>query len=191
MQHLAKTTSFTISDVICLPESWIWQNEETIGLELESFAAHHNAVGRGRGITVYFKESKFTHVQDITEEKIQLTKISSKDLDIIIVYKSPKGKESELASHLEKMIGLNRTTLVCGEFNMCYIDQRKNKATSFLIKMDFRQLIHEATHIDGGHIDHAYFRSNNNLTVSAELYSPYFTAKDHDALMISVSETTE
>ena len=89
------------------------------------------------------------------------------------------------------MIDLNKTTLVCGDFNMCYIDQRKNKATSFLIQMDFKQLIHEATHIDGGHIDHAYFRSHNNLTVSAELYSPYFTAKDHDALMISVSETTE
>ena len=183
--------SFTISDVICLPESWIWENEDTLGLELESFAAHHNAVGRGRGISVYFKKSKFTHIQDITEEKIQLTKLSSEDTDVIIVYKSPKGKDSELASHLGQIIDLDRTTLVCGDFNMCYIDQRKNKTTSYLLKNDFRQIVNEATHIDGGHIDHAYFRSNNNVSVSAELFSPYFTAKDHDALLISLSEAAE
>ena len=107
------------------------------------------------------------------------------------MYKTPKGKDSEIASHLGQMIDLDRTTLVCGDFNMCYIDQRKNKTTSYLLKNDFRQIVNEATHIDGGHIDQAYFRSNNNVSVSAELFSPYFTAKDHDALLISLSEAAE
>ena len=89
------------------------------------------------------------------------------------------------------MIDEHRTTLVCGDFNMCFIDNRKNKATSYLMKNNFKQLISEATHIDGGHIDHAYLRSKSNISVSTELYSPYFTAKDHDALMIMVRNSIE
>ena len=52
----------------------------------------------------------------------------------------------------------------------------------------FKQLVHEATHINGGHIDHVYLRSDS-LVATVELYSPYYTAKDHDALCISLPET--
>ena len=151
----------------------------------------HNAVGRGRGITVYFKKYKFNYIEDITEEKIQLTKLAGKEFELIVVYKAPAGKDSVLASHLERMINLNKTTIVCGDFNMCFIDSRRNKSTSFLLENNFRQLVHEATHIDGGHIDHVYIRSTESLAVLTELYSPYFTAKDHDAMLISFPDTEE
>ena len=191
LEHLALDRSLTISDAICLPESWIWNDEDTTGLELEDFTVHHNAVGRGRGITVYFKKYKFNYIEDITEEKIQLTKLAGKEFELIVVYKAPTGKDSVLASHLERMINLNKTTIVCGDFNMCYIDSRRNKSTSFLLENNFRQLVHEATHIDGGHIDHVYIRSIESLAVLTELYSPYFTAKDHDAMLISFPDTEE
>ena len=191
LEHLALDRSLTISDAICLPESWIWNDEDTTGLELEDFTVHHNAVGRGRGITVYFKKYKFNYIEDITEEKIQLTKLAGKEFELIVVYKAPTGKDSVLASHLERMINLNKTTIVCGDFNMCFIDSRRNKSTSFLLENNFRQLVHEATHIDGGHIDHVYIRSIESLAVLTELYSPYFTAKDHDAMLISFPDTEE
>ena len=190
-QHLALDRSLTISDVICLPESWIWEDEETSGLALEGFTAHHNSVGRGRGITIYFKESKFHHVEDIKDEKIQLTKLSGKQIELIVVYKAPTGKDSVLASHLERIISPDKDTIVCGDFNMCFIENRRNKSTTFLVEQNFKQIIHEATHIDGGHIDHVYLRSEDSLAVLTELYSPYFTAKDHDALLISFPDTEE
>ena len=110
-----------------------------------------------------------------------------------MVYKAPAGNDSVLARHLENLTCTNRNkpTIVCGDFNMCFIDNRKNKSTSFLLHSGFKQLVHEATHIGGGHIDHVYLRSENSLGVMMELYSPYFTAKDHDALCISFPDSEE
>ena len=71
---------------------------------------------------------------------------------------------------------------------MCFIENRNNKSTQFLLQNGFKQLVHDATHIEGGHIDHVYIR---NVLVDIEMYSPYFTAKDHDALCISIHETEE
>jgi hypothetical protein len=129
LQHIAQDRSLMISDAICLPESWIWEDEDTTGLELDEFTAHHNSVGRGQGITIYFKQSKFSHIEDISEEKIQLTKLSGKTFELIVVYKAPTGKDSELASHLRRIIDLSKTTIVCGDFNMCFIDTKRNKST--------------------------------------------------------------
>ena len=76
--HLKLDKSILKSDVIALPESWIWPSETTDNLEIEGFVSHHNAVGRGHGIAVHYKESKFKHVEDIKEETIQLTKLAGK-----------------------------------------------------------------------------------------------------------------
>ena len=72
---------------------------------------------------------------------------------------------------------------------MCYIDNRNCRTTKHLRTLGFRQLIEDGTHIEGGHIDQAYFRSNNHQDAIAEIYSPYYTAKDHDAICISVEGT--
>ena len=74
---------------------------------------------------------------------------------------------------------------------MCYIDNKKNRSTKFLLNNGFKQLVHEATHINGGHIDHVYLRTDESMNASVELYSPYYTAKDHDALCVSFPETEE
>ena len=145
----------------------------------------------GQGIAVYYKESKFKHVEDIKEEKIQLTKLAGKYIELIIVYKAPTGKDSDLARNLDRLIDKNKPTIVCGDFNLCYIDKRSNKATIYLLDNKFKQLIHESTHIGGGHIDQAYLRSDEELDVKTQIYSPYFTAKDHDALLISISHKME
>ena len=120
-------------------------------------------------MSVYYKRDKFTHTQDIKEEKVQLTKITGKQMDLIIVYKAPAGKDSTLKNQLRATIIFERPTFVCADFNMCFIDNSKNKSTKFLRDHGFKQLVHDATHID------------------VELY----TAKDHDAICISIPETEE
>jgi hypothetical protein len=102
--------SISISDVICFTETWLWEDEDKSVFELTGFKAHHNCSGRGRGVSVYYKTPTFTHIQDITEEKIQLTKLHGKNLDVIIVYKAPTGKDSELRSHLHSMIDVNKAS---------------------------------------------------------------------------------
>jgi hypothetical protein len=52
-------------------------------------------------------------------------------------------------------------------------------------------LVREATHIEGGHIDHVYLRTDESMSATVEIYSPYYTAKDHDAICVSFPETEE
>ena len=151
---------------------------------------HHIAVGKGKGLSVYYKESKFRHVQDVVTEKIQLMKLSGQNLDLIAVYKAPTGNDGELRDQIQSLIDEHRSTLILGDFNMCFIDNRNCRTTKYLTASNFKQLVHEATHIDGGHIDQVYLKSDS-IVASVELHSPYYTSKDHDALCITLPETEE
>ena len=117
-------------------------------------------MGKGKGISVYYRESKFRHIEDVTTEKIQLTKLSGKSLDLIAVYKAPKGNDGMLRDQLQCLINENRSTIICGDFNLCFVDNRNCRTKKYLTSSKFKQLVHEATHIDGGHIDHVYLKSD-------------------------------
>ena len=53
--------------------------------------------------------------------------------------------------------------------------------------LGFKQLVQEATHIKGGLIDHVYIRESGTIGgVDCSLYSPYYCAMDHDALLTTV-----
>ena len=53
--------------------------------------------------------------------------------------------------------------------------------------MGFDQLVHEATHIRGRHIDHAYLLDpNDKMKLVVGRYSPYYT--DHDAICITIEK---
>ena len=151
----------------------------------------HNSVGRGRGISVYYNSSKFDHKEDIKEEKIQVSKFSGGKFDLVVVYRAPNGNDGKLRDHLAHLIDFKRSTMVCGDFNMCYIDNKKNRTTNFLLNTGFKQHVKEATHIDGGHIDHVYWNSEDIIVPTVDLYSPYYTAKDHDALCVSIPDEDE
>ena len=51
--------------------------------------------------------------------------------------------------------------------------------------MGFKQLVQVSTHIEGHHIDHVYVL---DFQAHVELYSPYYTAKDHDGLLITIKD---
>lgn len=48
-----------------------------------------------------------------------------------------------------------------------------------------RSLVSEATHLAGGRIDQAWCNWEGSVEVDATLYSPYYTCKDHDALLFT------
>ena len=129
-------------------------------------------------------------MHDIVTEKIQIVKLVGESFDLIAVYKAPLGNDGLLRDQLQSLVDANRSTIICGDFNLCFIDNRNCRTIKHLTASSFKQLVNEATHIDGGHIDHVYLRSDSILA-TVELYSPYFTAKDHDALCISIPETEE
>ena len=46
--------------------------------------------------------------------------------------------------------------LITGDFNICIMNHLKNRMSKGLEINGFRQMIKEATHIRGSHIDHVY-----------------------------------
>ena len=123
-------------------------------------------------------------MEDVKHHKFQLTKISSTITDVISVYRSKDNNETEVLDQLFKLIDRNKTTIICGDFNICYKSERNNPLIKALEEQGFKQLVHQATHLGGGHIDQVYIFGLPEVKIS--LYSPYYCAKDHDAILIEI-----
>ena len=92
---------------------------------------------------------------------------------------------------LEQRIRWNRPTIITGDFNLCFKTNSNNGVTKRLLELGFTQLVKEATHIQGGHIDHVYWRDQVSPVFQEpvlERYSPYYS--DHDALLVTLKLQT-
>ena len=79
-----------------------------------------------------------------------MTKLSGNLFDLIVVYKGPTGNDGILREHLKHIINCNRDTIVVGDFNMCFVENRNNRSSKFLTQNRFKQMVKHATHIEGG-----------------------------------------
>ena len=68
-----------------------------------------------------------------------------------------------------------------------YVYEKNRMSQGLMEKEKFTQLMTEATHIQGGHIDHVYWRNFLDLWTGpvVERYSPYYS--DHDASCITIT----
>ena len=118
---------------------------------------------------------------------MQITKFCSESTDLINVYRSSKGNSADLLGKLVEMITPGNPTLITGDFNICYMNHRGNRISKVLLEdHGMKQLNQEPTHIMGGHIDHVYWRDEQNMWMDPilERYSPYYS--DHDGLCITL-----
>ena len=170
------------SSILILSETWLKGNTK---LQIEGYKTHINSVGPGKGIAVYIKDNEFVPQIDIKMEKMQLTKIESKDIDIIAVYRSEQGNTSDLLRHITDMIKEEKATIILGDFNICYQTIKNNKISKYLVNNGFKQFVDEPTHIKGGHIDHLYFKPSKTFCASPSMYryTPYYS--DHDAICVT------
>ena len=172
------------STMLALSETWL---EHETNLHLDGYSAHFNSVGPGKGLAIYFKAETFKHIEDIKKQKMQLTKMRSPDLDVIALYRSEQGNSSELLEHIIQLIAPDKNTVICGDFNICYLATRNNRITKYLEQNGFIQLMKEPTHIQGRLLDHFYFRPRQTDDVKTEVfrYSPYYA--DHDAICTTIT----
>ena len=122
---------------------------------------------------------------------MQITKFSSSTIDIINTYRSANGHSVELLNNLINITSEERTSLITGDFNICYQMNQSNRLIQGLDKRGFSQLVNEATHIQGRHIDHVYWR-DHTCTWSepdVERYSPYYS--DHDAICVTIKKKSD
>ena len=76
---------------------------------------------------------------------MQLTKMESSEMTVIAVYRSEQGNSVELLEHLTELIPPEGRTVICGDFNICYLSKRNNRITKYLEENGFTELVKEAT----------------------------------------------
>ena len=191
MEHIRCDPVIYQSDIVCLSETWLRNDEEDESLSLNGFKLNKNSKGAGKGLATYFKTNVLAHETDVKQPAYQLTKLTSTTVDIISVYRSREANIEQLLNHLLACFDPSKTTVICGDMNVCFKADRMSKLTTTLEANGFKQYVKEATHIHGGLIDHAYvYKTSDEINVDVRLYSPYYCSKDHDAILVNIDFTT-
>ena len=174
------------ADIIHLVETSIENTEESQKLSIPGYQSHFINISRGKGIVTFFKPPMFTHEDDFVAPNMQVTKFSSHNLDVLSVYRSSDGNSLELLNRIKEMLTEGNPTMITGDFNICMLNHSKNRMSKGLIQNGFHQMIRQATHIRGGHIDHVYWKNNGHVWKQPhlELYCPYYS--DHDASLVTL-----
>ena len=192
MSDLAADTMLLKSDIIALGETWLPSDVVDPALNLSGYQVSLNSWGRGsRGVATYYK-SEFTCNSNIKTELIQITKLSSEDIDVVNIYRSPRAAtadDSDLVARLGILINQAKFTILVGDFNICYRTKRGNVVIVYLESLGFKQLTTRATHSGGGVLDLVFVNKSisSKYEVDIQLYSPYYTCRDHDCVLVTVN----
>ena len=182
LEDIKVDDSLIKSDIICLSETWLENDDDTEDLKIPHYEVHLNSKGKGKGIAIYFKKEIFKHVSDIKEDHMQLTKLTSPDLDIIALYRSQRGNSNDLNAHIDLLKTEGKPVLITGDFNFCYLENANNSTRKFLDGQKFSQLINKPTHIEGHVLDQAYIKGD--IEAESDTQSKYYT--DHKGLAIII-----
>ena len=139
----------------------------------------------------FYRQEVVVHEQDLKENNMQITKFTSTNLDVINIYRSSNGHSVELLNHIIRMLPERKAVLITGDFNICYLMNRTNRLIDGLEANGLMQLVQEATHIRGRHIDHAYWRDREGgwSEPVVDRYSPYYS--DHDAIGLTILKKSD
>ena len=185
-KHLKADKSLLKSDVIVLTETWLEPKQMEKDYELENFSKSLSSKGRGKGIAVYFNH-QFLHVKNIDADGFTISKLSSKNADVIGIYKSRDGDSRDLMTQLDNLITENKTTIIGGDFNVCVLRCPNNLITERLQEKKFQQVVKQATHIEGGLLDHVYIKQieDREYSLEIELSPKYYS--DHDCIGVMLT----
>ena len=183
--NIKSDLSLLQSNFIIFAETWIPTNtSKSEQYQLKNFESHLNNSGRGKGLAIFYTQD-IHHIEDDNSENISISKMTSEDLDIISVYRSKDGCLKKLVNKLQDIINYSKTTVIIGDMNICNKENPNNLLQTHLIDKSFKPIINEATHLGGGHIDHAYILNRGNFedNPDVEIVPKYYS--DHDSICIS------
>ena len=181
--NFASATVIKHAEVLCLQETWLDPMLTTINLlENEGWQQHNNSVGKGKGISTFYKLN-YVLIRDETKENYQITKIQSEAMDIINLYKSAAARNINFLEDLCGLITYGKQTMILGDFNICYINESSNHVFQVLKSKKFQQLVKFPTHIEGRMIDLVfYFCPDASTCYEVQQQAQYYT--DHDLIQV-------
>ena len=195
IEDIRSDSILMFSDIIILGETWldVKVDEKDLSLQIEGFKLHLNSVRKGRGLAVYYKDKIVAIGETDSDVNRQITIMESRECCVMGLYRS--AEDTTLSNRLRTMIPKVGPFMVTGDFNICLAKDPDHEVFKTLRTMGFspltseemrnKKMTSEATHFDGGHIDQAWLREGDMVS-NVELYSPYYTCRDHDALLISM-----
>ena len=108
---------------------------------------------------MYYKADKFKVSNCLKFQDIQVKCLSSPNLDVMGIYRSSDCRTDMQC--LSSLIDPNKQAVICGDFNICYHESRNHPLVQLLLQMGFEHMVRQATHINGGWIDHVYVRKGD------------------------------
>ena len=185
-RYAAQDSTLLLADLICFSETCMTTEADERTCTIEGYNAYFNSAGNGKGIVGFCKRGVFQHEADQRLGLAQLTLFTSRDINVIHVYRSQHQPIDELLRAIEILRRKDRTTVVCGDLNLCLRKQPTNQFTLRMQDWGLSQIVKDATHIQGGHIDHVYVSSEVVGKVNIERTSPFYS--DHDTLCVTIVE---
>ena len=172
-------------DVLCIQETWLQPGvHHAAEFQLRDYEVHLISLGKGKGIATYFsKEFKVGKI--VKQNDLQMTKVCSKKLDVINVYRSSKGRGLE--THLS-ILNEGKALVVTGDMN---IDMKKSGSEqkslkSFLEEAQMKLMVDNSTHEKGGLLDHVYV--SERLVKNTKVQQKGIRFSDHDLLVVRIKE---
>ena len=181
MQDLLNDISPTQSDLICLTETWLYQNE-TLTWPNKSF--HHASAGRGKGVCVFKPNNDgYEVVCCVTEEKYQMISITIKTevpIQLYVLYISKDAPLGQVAKSIAHSYLPGFQKVVIGDFN--FDQHHRNTLTSYLFGQGLTQIVKEPTYKSGSTIDHLYVPTRWKDSMNVVTQFLYYT--DHASISV-------
>ena len=188
LKDLTSDSRLMKGNLIHLAETSITEDNTTENLLFEAHSINFVNVGQGKGVATLVQNEIEYRKQEMFEEKLQIMKICLEDLDSINVYRSAGKSLMDTFDKIEKMIDPGKATLITGDFNVCIKKNPDNELSRKLMEIGFSQLVDRSTQVEGGHIDHTYWRNFDDewKEPTLEFYSPYYS--DHDCILVTLTK---
>ena len=188
MKDIQDDKNIMTADIICLQETWLSQFEnQTEHISIQGKEMELNNRGRGKGIATYYP-ADFTLNVSISDDRYQITSISSKTLTIINLYRSSNSDDTDFIQSLDQIISNNsKSIIIFGDFNFCQREESNHEVIHFFKKNNFLPGFNPPlpSHIGGRCLDQVYFKFLDNIKMEKIHLNPcYFS--DHDKVQVTV-----
>ena len=114
--------------------------------------------------------------------------MSSENLDVICIYRSENGLVQDLFQQLCPILTPLKPTFICGDFNLCFLKNKNNTFTQYLIKKEFSQIVKYSTHEKGGLLDHIYIK---NISQNYHIHHHAVYYSDHEGICVTLGVNKE
>ena len=144
----------------------------------------HGTEGRARGVGVFFKKDAVIEICE--QEQYQFIKFKTDSLTIFCLYVSKGCNFVQLVNSLWDYDFNNpdEYTIMMGDLN--FDAPGSNFLSHYLSRLEFKQIVGRATHLDGHILDHVYVPKNKVNEVDIKHHHVYYS--DHDGLLVNVKK---